>query len=206
MNNLLRQWLHYHWKNSKAKAKNSDSGFTMLEVVTVVIVIGILSAIAAPAWDAFVQRQRIRAMNNQILSVLQSAQTRARGNKESVSVVFNVDDSPLKYKVYPTDQTNNDDPDLVNNFPSETLNIDGKINEDKITLSVLAQDDTDDFIINFNDQGAVSEDQSFPISVTIIRDEQADTQRCVVIQTLLGSMRVDEGEYNQNKGTGCQTE
>jgi prepilin-type N-terminal cleavage/methylation domain-containing protein len=214
MKNTLIKWLYSHQIQSKNKTRYSETGFTILEVVTVAVIVGILSAIAAPAWDAFVQRQRIRAVNNQILSTLQSAQTQARGNKESMSIVFNTDDSRsagyfdagdsiLEYKIYPN-PSNDDDPNVVKDIPSETLNIDGQINEDKIELFVLTQNDTSDFIINFNDQGAMPDDQSFPVYITIRSQDKEDGQKCAVIQTLLGSMRTDEGKYNAPKG--CQTE
>jgi prepilin-type N-terminal cleavage/methylation domain-containing protein len=216
MKNTLIKWLFSDQMHSKNKTRYSEAGFTILEVVTVAVIVGILSAIAAPAWDAFRSLVNVfDLVNNQILSTLQSAQTQATRNKESMSIVFNTDDSRsagyfdagdsiLEYKIYPTDPSNDDDPNVVKDIPSETLNIDGQINEDKIELFVLTQNDTSDFIINFNDQGAMPDDQSFPVYITIRSQDKEDGQKCAVIQTLLGSMRTDEGKYNAPKG--CQTE
>ncbi len=213
MKYTLIKWLFSKNIQSKSKTQHSEAGFSMIEVVTVVIIIGILSAIAVPAWDAFVQRQRIRAINNQILSTLQSAQTQARGNKESMSIVFyagdnikrffEAGDSKLSYKVFPTDQYNNDN-EIKEDIPSETLNIDGNINEDKIEIVVFTENDPDPEVINFNDQGAIPEDKNTPVYITIRTEDREDGQKCTVIQTLLGSMRTDEGKYNAPKG--CQTD
>ncbi len=216
MKNTLIKWLYRNRIYSEAKTHNSEAGFTMLEVVTVAIIIGILSAIAAPAWDAFINRQRIRAVNNQILSTLQSAQTQARGNKESITVLFNVDDNAdyfeaddglLSYKVFPSEQYDLGAPDDIKDIPPETLNIDGNINQDKIELFVFTpRNDPTPTVINFNEQGAIPEDKNTPVYITIRNTDKEDGQKCTVIQTLLGSTRTDEGKYDAGEDKGCQTE
>ncbi|NJL65366.1 MAG: type II secretion system protein [Methylacidiphilales bacterium] len=47
-------------------------------MLVVVIIIGILSAIAAPTWLAFTNRQRINKVNDVVLSTLQEAQREAK--------------------------------------------------------------------------------------------------------------------------------
>ena len=50
----------------KPRSSNSSSGFTLIEVLVVVIIIGILSAIAAPGWLAFINNRRISTMRGQV--------------------------------------------------------------------------------------------------------------------------------------------
>ncbi|MGB3650812.1 MAG: type II secretion system protein, partial [Rivularia sp. (in: cyanobacteria)] len=44
-----------HWNNS------SSSGFTLLEMLVVIAVVGLLTAIAAPSWVAFVNTRRLNS-------------------------------------------------------------------------------------------------------------------------------------------------
>lgn len=82
---LLLKSLHPY---SVKHPKNTEAGFNLLEVITVVIILGILSAIVAPAWDAFVSRQRLRNSQNTVFQAMQSAHSAARGTRSSWQVSF----------------------------------------------------------------------------------------------------------------------
>ncbi|MCJ8279579.1 MAG: prepilin-type N-terminal cleavage/methylation domain-containing protein, partial [Rivularia sp. ALOHA_DT_140] len=45
------------------KISENISGFTLIEVLVVIAMVGILSAIAAPSWLGFVARQRLNKAN-----------------------------------------------------------------------------------------------------------------------------------------------
>ena len=59
----------------RSHPKASTFGFTIVELAIVVFIIGILSAIAAPGWSAFVNRQRTRTVNDAVLQALRKAQS-----------------------------------------------------------------------------------------------------------------------------------
>ena len=60
--------------------KTSTGGFTLIEVLVVVVIVGVLASIAAPGWLAFINRQRANAVRDEILQVLQTAQSDASKN------------------------------------------------------------------------------------------------------------------------------
>jgi prepilin-type N-terminal cleavage/methylation domain-containing protein len=67
-----------------------DHGFTVLEVLIVVFMIGILSAIVAPSWLAFVNRQRLNKASDAVVSVIRQTQAEAKNKKLNYSVSFRV--------------------------------------------------------------------------------------------------------------------
>src|SRR4028118_1231705 len=79
---------------NKTASRKSEGGFTILELIVIVLVLGILSAIAAPSWLAFINRQRVRTVNDRVLQTLRSAQSEAKRTKRDVTVTFKYDPNP----------------------------------------------------------------------------------------------------------------
>ena len=91
--------------NISFNSSKNTSGFTLIEVLVVIVMVGILSAIAAPSWLGFVARQRLNKANDTVLAALREAQREAKKNKRSYSVSFrkNKDNANvIEYAVYPT--------------------------------------------------------------------------------------------------------
>jgi prepilin-type N-terminal cleavage/methylation domain-containing protein len=58
--------------------KSSDSqGFTLLELLVCLCVLGVLAAFAAPSWLRFQERARLEAARDQLINDLQNARLRA---------------------------------------------------------------------------------------------------------------------------------
>jgi prepilin-type N-terminal cleavage/methylation domain-containing protein len=78
-----------------------NAGFSLIEVIAVVVMIGILAAIALPSWSAFVNRQRVNKANDAVLAAIQQAQTEAKKQKRDYSVRFTTNTSQvIKVAVY----------------------------------------------------------------------------------------------------------
>ncbi len=78
-------------------------GFTLLEVLVVMIMVGILSAIAAPSWLGFVNNQRISTSQNKIFQAIRVAQSdskiRNASNDNRVRITFRTNQTDNAYRI-----------------------------------------------------------------------------------------------------------
>jgi prepilin-type N-terminal cleavage/methylation domain-containing protein len=72
----------------KMRRYRKTSGFTIVELLVVLIIIGLLTAIAAPAWQGFLTNQRLSAAQNAAFLAIREAQSNAKRTKEDWIVVF----------------------------------------------------------------------------------------------------------------------
>ena len=174
------------------KRTTSNAGFSMVELAIVVFIIGVLSAIAAPGWNAFINNQRTRTVNDAVLRALRSAQSDAKLKKKEIKVTFKYDEDPPV------------DPPVVSiNNIDQTLNANGEIKAKMVKLATgkCANDDCSNGFttdtktnITFDYRGVMENDDSLPFAITTAIAEGTGAKRCVIVQTILGNMRTAEGD------------
>ncbi|MEQ9370203.1 MAG: type II secretion system protein [Coleofasciculus chthonoplastes F3-SA18-01] len=206
--------------SKRQQPRPSEAGFSLIELIVVVLMIGILSAIAAPGWLAFVNRQRVAKVNDAVFSSLQDAQREAKRTKRSYSVSFRrKDDKAPEVAVYRTEDDDGDKITLDNNSNawkplSQGLDIkDGQVilcsnigDENKEENSATC-DLSDEKTITFDYQGNLdSNNVDGPtigdgIGVTVAIPQTNNnsqpieaTARCVVVKTIIGSMVLEQGD------------
>lgn len=92
-------------KGYSSYLNQENAGFTLIEVIVVFMMIGILAAIAAPNWLAFVNRQHVNKANDVILSAIQEAQKEAKKRKMNYSISFRTDNNIAQIAIHPKDST-----------------------------------------------------------------------------------------------------
>ncbi|MGB7440600.1 MAG: prepilin-type N-terminal cleavage/methylation domain-containing protein [Coleofasciculaceae cyanobacterium] len=200
----------------------TNSGFTLIEVIVVVLIIAILSTIAAPGWLGFLSQRRVNAANEDIWSTLQKAQTEAKRRKLSYSVSFRTDGGVPQVATYLSKNPDGTDKTIAD-IDANTWKVLGKDFELKPGQVVLGTNitgdnegdndinyalETEEQTITFDYQGNLAGDTTIPNDGLIIaaaapRTDNADqpiesTMRCVKMRTIIGSMQIGRGAEECN--------
>lgn len=159
--------------------RNQEKGFTLLEIVVVVIIIGIISAIAAPNLLGLFSRNRVIAAMGEVEGALREAQKQAIRNGRSCSITINGGG------VFNPAGGNGC---LLNN---RVLNDPNNASLIVLNSNRIGND------ITFSGKGNITIDGPNPMPVLVVSlPNGTNEQRCVVIQNTLGSIRT--GDYVGN--------
>ena len=75
--------------------KYKESGFTLIELMTTVVIIGIVAAMVSPTFDAAIKRNRFKAETKQIVSTLRTARSSAIAEKMPMGVTYDSDEHKM---------------------------------------------------------------------------------------------------------------
>ena len=184
---------------SRSRARSAQ-GFTIIEVLVVMVMIGILSAIAGPSWLTFVSGQRLKSVGNRALLAAREAQVKSKQQHRTWQVSFRDADGTLQYWVHPADVTDSPLWQSMEDGGSDAITID----TDSSSLS--ANCDPGDYCIQFADRGildpdwkekqaSISDDLIGRITFKRRSDQFDDPQRqCLVVTSLLGSVQLNRDD------------
>jgi len=162
---------------------NPESGFTLFELLIVVVIIAVLAAIAAPGWGALANRQKANRARTQILQALRQTQSEARRLRSDRSIVFDTANNTLDYPgdgaAGPVSLTQGDvDADV---FDFTVQNQAGEV-VPEIWFSANGGLDID--------RGIAAED--LPLYITVTPQNSA-ADRCVIVRSLIGGIDFGRG-------------
>ncbi|MBW4602613.1 MAG: prepilin-type N-terminal cleavage/methylation domain-containing protein [Calothrix sp. FI2-JRJ7] len=198
------------------KWSNKDGGFTLIEVLVVVVIISILSAIVGPSWLGFLERQRVNKASDALFAALQEAQREAKKNKINYSVGFRNKDNIPEFAVFQGTSIPAGDPrwkklgEDMGFRPGQLLvytNLDASTSNKK-TASNINFTTPGGSIITFDYMGTVSKpnfgtfggsSDILGLKVAVAVPQRGSNsagylKRCVFIDTLIGGMRTEKDE------------
>ena len=205
------------------------AGYSFIELTFVVLIIGILAAIAVPGWLGFISNKRLRTSNNRIYQVIFKARRKAMADKTAWQASFqettNVIGQPvIKWAIHKAAIAPNNIPASTWEYLEPGIEIDDKGKNDKgkyeTTLRIVKPDtntvttDRTDPIYRalFNYKGCpvyFPTDQCTQTSlqakgrIAIKLQNQDKPKRCIIISTLLGAIRTGEDHTKDNDGRYC---
>ncbi|MTJ47641.1 Tfp pilus assembly protein FimT/FimU [Dolichospermum sp. UHCC 0259] len=200
-----------------------DAGFTVLEIMTALLMIGILSAIAAPGWMGFINQQRLNQVSNGVVSVIQQTQSEATKTKRTYSVSFRVNSGIPEYIIYqgtPPATITSGWTALGDNVTLESrqvflytnltsLTAYNTIDTTSDTTKQIVQTGPGTGTITFDNQGVLASKSGgtvtdIPLAIMVSAPQSttnnaaSSEKRCVILQSLIGGIRTA-------KDASCQT-
>jgi type II secretory pathway pseudopilin PulG len=189
-------------KTLKGRATTPAAGFTMIETLIIVLIIGIFSAIVAPSWLMFINNLRLKVSLDRAYSAMELARSNAKRDKNSWQASFKEVGENVQLAVHPADippaqvpanQWKNLEPQIQIDTEETTLLQVNENNEQKQKGTIRR--------VMFNYQGCPVSRSDHDCTLTSIRAKGTltlyhpnlrNSQRCIIISTLLGHKRTSK--------------
>ncbi|GAB4371363.1 MAG: hypothetical protein Kow00121_12810 [Elainellaceae cyanobacterium] len=175
--------------------RHSNTGYTLVEMIVVIVIVGILAATAVPGWLSFANSRRANTGRDEVLQTLRQAQARASRTRTRQIVIFDPAANP------PTLTTGNPDntadrlsiqmgqgsfaPGMVGMQITNTNAVPSECNGNRNCVAFGA----DGSIRNLDDNTNTN-----PITISVFAPrDNSNNKRCVIVRSLLGAMQTANG-------------
>lgn len=164
------------------------AGFTLLELMIVLTIIGILSAIAAPGWNSFYATRQLNTAQDQIQGSIKLGQHLAKTQRRPYRFVIEQYGNIVRWGI-------STDPNMPIEWKSSFENI--SIDTNQTTFRQIKN--KDQWFMVLDDDGTVTGQLG---RVTLVSRMVSD-QRCVIMSTLLGETRKGKSHPTKRDGFYC---
>lgn len=200
----------------------SDSGFTLLENLIIVFMIGIVSAIAAPSWLSFINHHRLTTSTEQLQWAFKEAQSNAKRDKTAWQVSIQETPKTIKIALHsakvPPAQLSTSvwktlEPGIIidDKQPNPKGKLETSLRKINPTTNAVSTKGTM-YRALFNYKGCpvyALNDECTQTSllalgrIALYHPNLGKTRRCVIISTVLGVTRIGEEHTKPNDDRYC---
>lgn len=175
-------------QRQQPQLSSSTTGFTLVELLAGVIMVGVLAAIGGASFVSQLNRQRLNSAQDIALSAIREAQTRAQQQKSNWKVSFKEEDNQVKWMVHPSDVVPPATSASWNNIGQQDIKIDSTA-----SYIIPAGNPSQGFIwqAEFDHRGNVVND---PLPRITFFSSKLSRKRCVKIKTILGAITSDSDD------------
>jgi prepilin-type N-terminal cleavage/methylation domain-containing protein len=153
----------------------SNSGFTFIEMMTALLMIGILSAIAAPNWFALIKTQHLKIAQDQVYRAMREAQSQAKKEKLTYHASFREENNNVQWAVHPA---------TIDPSNAKWNDLDASVQLDVVESTLQLSNGVRR--VRFDHIGGVTP----PLGkITLSSKPGGTAKRCVIVSTILGAMR-----------------
>lgn len=172
-------------KSRTAKIRTTG-GFTLLELLTSLVLMGMAAAIATPSYLAWAQNQRLKVAHESVIDVLHQAKRQAVRKKQPQQVSFRTIEQQVEWSLHPAHLP-----------PIQWEKLAADVQLDPETTLRSKQGNR---VIQFNDYGEVNGQLG---RITLSLRENPKQKKCVMISTLLGKIRRGKMHSRPQRGRYC---
>ena len=178
------------WCSMRYKGKRGLAGFTLLEILAVMVIVGVLMAIASITWLSFLNKWRLNAGQDQIYQIMRMAQSKAKNEKRRWQASFRNTQNQVQWAIHPTS---------VSISEPEWITMAGMVQIDP-DETTLYQSGDNVYRLQFNHQGHIN-GRLGRLTIKGLNPHKA--RRCVFASTLIGTLRKARDQDHPEDGRYC---
>ncbi len=187
-------------QSTNKAASHSTSGFTLLELIITAGMVGILSAIAAPSWLTFVNRQHLSIGQDQIYRAMQSTKSNAELQKLTWQLSIQENNGRVQWAVHPAQSGTFIPSGIPWNDLDPSLQVDkSKNNKGKCETTLDQQiqrcPSNGPWRVQFNYKGNTNGQLG---QLTLTTKNGGKAKSCVYVSTLIGTVRTGKEHSKAN--------
>lgn len=190
--------MQFNHKNKTTSPANS--GFTILELIIIMTVIGIIFAIAYPSWINLIERQRLNTAQNQLYRALHSAKNSALKEKMHWQVSFREQAGVVQWAVHAAQAgifmpsnlhwQNLDDNLQIHKKPNPKGSCETTFYQKQQQCPTMGP-----WRVQFNHHGNTNGQLG---QITLTSKNSSKYQRCVYVSTLIGAIKTGKENPKPN--------